>query len=87
MIIQKNICCDLSSEPSRRDGSDERSQHMVSLRNRKIILNNQISLLSRAPIYVPFLFFASPGNKGKSKCARILSPQIIDCQYIYIRTE
>ena len=32
---KKNIFCDPSSEPSRWDGSDEGSQHMVSLRNKK----------------------------------------------------
>ena len=31
----KNICSDLSSEPSHRDGSDEGSEHMVSMRNKK----------------------------------------------------
>ena len=30
-----NICCDPSSELSRGDGSDEGSQHMVSMRNKK----------------------------------------------------
>ena len=35
LILHKNVCCDLSSEPSRRDGSDEWSQHMVSMRNKK----------------------------------------------------
>ena len=29
------MCCDPSSEPSHRDGSDEGSQHMVSMRNKK----------------------------------------------------
>ena len=29
-----NIDCDPSSEPSRRDGSDKGSQHMVLLRNK-----------------------------------------------------
>ena len=29
------LCCDPSSEPSQRDGSDEGSQHMVSIRNKK----------------------------------------------------
>ena len=32
-----NIFCDSSLEPSRRDGSNEGSQHMFSLRTRKII--------------------------------------------------
>ena len=27
LILHKNICCDSSSEPSRRDSSDEGSQH------------------------------------------------------------
>ena len=33
--LHKNICYDPSSEPSRRDGSDEGSHHMVSMRNKK----------------------------------------------------
>ena len=28
LILQKNICCDPSLEPSRRDGSNDGSQHM-----------------------------------------------------------
>ena len=35
LILYKNICCDPSSEPSRRDSSDEGSQRMVSMRNKK----------------------------------------------------
>ena len=36
-ILHKNICCDPSSEPSHRDGSDDQwSQHIVS-EIRKII--------------------------------------------------
>ena len=35
LILHKNIGCDPSSEPSRRDGSDEGSQHMVLMRNKK----------------------------------------------------
>ena len=31
----KTLCCDPSSEPSRRDVSDEGSQHMVLMRNKK----------------------------------------------------
>ena len=34
--MHENISCDPSSEPSHRDGSDEGSQHMVSMRNKKI---------------------------------------------------
>ena len=34
-ILHKNILCDSSLEPSHRDGSDEGSQHMFSLRNEK----------------------------------------------------
>ena len=34
-ISPKNIFCDPSLEPSRRDGSNEGSQHMFSLRNKK----------------------------------------------------
>ena len=34
-FLHKNTCCDTSSEPSRRDGSDEGSHHMVSMRNKK----------------------------------------------------
>ena len=35
LILHINICCDPSSEPSQRDASDEWSQHMVSIRNKK----------------------------------------------------
>ena len=48
LILLENICCDPSSETSRRDGSDEGSQHMVSMRNKKTII--KYSLLSRALI-------------------------------------
>ena len=34
-ITPLNVCCDLSLEPSRRDGSNEGSLHMFSLRNKK----------------------------------------------------
>ena len=44
------LCCGPSSEPSPLDGSDEGSQHMVSMRNKKNYLSIIIkySLLSRA---------------------------------------
>ena len=35
LILHKNLCCDPLFEPSRRDGSDEGSQLMVSMRNKK----------------------------------------------------
>ena len=35
LFLLKNICCDPSSEPSQRDGSDEGSQRMVLMRNKK----------------------------------------------------
>ena len=47
-ILHKNICCDPSSEPSHRDGSDEGSHHMVLMRNRKIISQ----LTSNNPSYL-----------------------------------
>ena len=34
-ISQKNLFCDPSLEPSHRDGSNDGSQHMFSLRNKK----------------------------------------------------
>ena len=37
IFLYKNIFCDPSLEPSRRDGSNEGSQHMFSLRNKKLI--------------------------------------------------
>ena len=41
------IFCDPSLEPSYEDGSDEGSQHIFSLRNRKIIFElSSIPLLS-----------------------------------------
>ena len=48
--LHRNICCDPSSEPSHRAGSDEGPQHIVSMRNKKnypsIII--KYSLLPRA---------------------------------------
>ena len=40
LFLHKNIhvCCDPSSEPSRRDGSDKGSQNMVSVRSKKNII-------------------------------------------------
>ena len=35
LILHKIMCCDPSSEPSRPDGSNEGSQHMISMRNTK----------------------------------------------------
>ena len=35
LILYKTIYCDPSSEPSQRDGSDEGSQHTVSITNKK----------------------------------------------------
>ena len=32
LFLMETICCDPSSEPSRRDGSDEGLQHMFSCR-------------------------------------------------------
>ena len=48
--MHTNIHCDPSSEPSCRDGSDEGSQHMVSVRNKKsyFLIIIRYSLLSRA---------------------------------------
>ena len=46
LILHKNICCDPSSEPSCRDGSDEGSQHMVSMRNKE----NYPSIIIKYPL-------------------------------------
>ena len=61
LILHKNKCCDPSSELSHRDCSDEGSQHTVSMRNKKIILNyHQNTLLvyechgARLMILLPF---------------------------------
>ena len=51
LILQKNICCDPSSEPSRQDDSDEWSQHMVLMRNKK----NYLELSSNSPSYLELL--------------------------------
>ena len=42
-ILHKNICYEPSSQPSRRDGSDAGSQHMVSVRNKKNKVIPQLS--------------------------------------------
>ena len=44
-ILHKNICCYPSSEPSRRDGSDEGSQHMVWMRKVEKLPSNTPSYL------------------------------------------
>ena len=46
IFFHKNIFCDLSFEPSWWDGSNEGSQHMFLLRNKKIIFE----LSSRPPL-------------------------------------
>ena len=38
LFLIKTICCEPSSEPFRRDGSDERSQHMVHAELTKLLL-------------------------------------------------
>ena len=50
MFLCKNIFCDPSLELSRRDGSNDGSQHMFSLRNKKKYSLNysQYPLLSGA---------------------------------------
>ena len=55
LILHKNICCDPSSEPSQRDGSDEGSQHMVLIRNKK----NKASQAIQSPRNVPFFLLVS----------------------------
>ena len=37
LFLRENICCDPSLEPSRRDGSNERSQYMFKWGNKKKI--------------------------------------------------
>ena len=44
LILPKIIYCESSSEPSRRVGSDERSQHMVSMRNKKNYPQNKYQI-------------------------------------------
>ena len=45
-VLHKTICCDPSSEPSRRDGSDEGSQYTVSMRRKK----NYPSMIIETPL-------------------------------------
>ena len=48
LFLIETICCDPSSEPSRADGSDEGSQHLVLCR-----INKNYSLLSpNTPSYL-----------------------------------
>ena len=49
LFLIESICCDPSSEPSRRDGSDKGSQHMFVCRMKKKIVRiiTKYSLLSR----------------------------------------
>ena len=53
LFLIETICCDPSSEPSRRDGSDEGSQHMFLCRinkNYPLLSPNTPSYLARALI-------------------------------------
>ena len=45
LLILHKTCCDPLSELSRRDGSDEGLQHMVSMTNKKKISSNTPSYL------------------------------------------
>ena len=45
LILHVNMCCDPSSEPFRRDNSNEGPQHMVLMRNKKKISSNTPSYL------------------------------------------
>ena len=47
IIYGESIFCDPSLEPSRRDGSNEGSQHMFSWRNKK-----NISKILNTPLYL-----------------------------------
>ena len=79
IFLHKNICCDPSLEPSYRDGSNEGSQHMFSLKNKKIIFE-----LSS----IPLLFGALQIAKGSEKTQFagnlfLWELQMIDYEYSY----
>ena len=48
MYFHINISCDTTLEPSHRDGSNEVSQHMLSLRSKK----NYLKKILKTPSYV-----------------------------------
>ena len=55
-VLYINIYCDPSSEPSRRDGSDEGSQHMTTMRNKQ----NYHSVITKYSSYLKlcqYIFF------------------------------
>ena len=86
LIWHKNICCDPSSEPSRRDGSDEVSQYMVSMRNKKkyrsIIIKN--SLLSKPLWYIKVLCAMSI-SRMDPVCAAVQSGYSLQFAQIWFR--
>ena len=47
-MLHETICCDPSSEPSQRDGSEEGSQHIVAMR----IKRNYLSIIIGYPSYL-----------------------------------
>ena len=82
MIIQDNffnseynICNDNSSEPSRRDGSDEGSHCMVSMRNK----NKYRQLSLNTPSYLASTDWQRSiinlSAKGEGMCMRELDPE------------
>ena len=66
--MHKSICCDPSSELSGQDVSDEGSQHMVSVRNKK----NNPSIIIKYPLLSRAL--VSMSNKKNYPSIIIKSP-------------
>ena len=63
-VLHIHICCDPSSEPSQQGGSDEGSQHMVSVRNKKNYPSNIIK-------YSPYLELRSLPSCLMTVCSLI----------------
>ena len=52
LILHNNVCCDPLSEPSRRNGSDEGSQHIISMKKTEIIPQLSSNISSYMEIWV-----------------------------------
>ena len=53
LFLNKNICCDPSLEPSRRDGSNGRPQHMLSWKKNK---ENYLVVTLFTPPYLEYCY-------------------------------
>ena len=82
LILHKNICCDPSSEPSHRDGSDEGSQHIVSIRNKKNYPSVIIKYLCFSSYHTEESVFRIKGRDIKTLVTFIINRALYNRKYL-----